>query len=206
LAEWQTSAPSDEGTVTHDGSLGRQLVTLLNDHGESIDQFGDRIGLRGGERSMLMSGSFSSNMTPRIVEGLERLAASPKRSTMVALGWVSIREGEAKKLSEKTRRAAEQLLTLLKRSNESSEDIITCAQRVQLIALLEALLAELKGNFADRGRQQSLRNWLLRLLQTAVASGVENFITKSMKQLVDSASDFVLGTSEIASRDVPDDD
>lgn len=161
--------------------LGGKIQGALIAAGATIEYFQEKSGLNDGQvRQILSSGNFQSDTAAKALKALREIFHEAKvRRPRNEVAWVSVHTPEAKRLVEKTRKSLEQLLTAVQISNEagSSDSYMTQAQRLQLVALLKALLAELEGPFVDRGRVRTADRWFEKLLLGVGERVISNKLT-----------------------------
>ena len=137
-------AADDPSITVSSNLLARELQATLFQYGLAAEEFNDRSGLDSSERHNVHSGGFQLKAIEKLLKTASELSSTgPRRPTLSE--WVSTTSPDALKLVAKVRKPLEALHELVKRSNEAGErgSVLTEAQRVQLVALLKSLLAEL---------------------------------------------------------------
>jgi hypothetical protein len=192
-------------------SLGIKIQALLHDANESTKNFGRRSKLNERDLANVFKGQFAPQYIAKLMKGVGDLRGElAKQQSRIEVAWVSVGSVEGRKLAEKARKALEKLLDAVKASNEagSREGIVSEAQRAQLTALLKAMIAELEGNYVDRGRVKSASRWFTRILaRGATAVGVEILATSvvtAMSASLEALGEIGAWLADKPGLDVPD--
>jgi hypothetical protein len=191
-----------------DQKLGRQLQDLLTLCNESLESFSKAAVLNGIELNQISQGQFTASYAKKVIAGFEKLAPDlNQRLNQHRIEWVSLRASDVKKLVVRVRKPLEDMHALLRESNEagSTVSVISTAQKVQLIALLKSLLAELEGEFVERGRLKSIAIWIGGIIAKGAAKNIEDAITPGLKDVFEAIKDFINGLSEKPSSSIPED-
>jgi len=89
--------------------------------------------------------------------------------------WIDVRPNKIQKQIAAVATSLKYLLTAIQKDNYVSvrQDILSDLEKQQLIALLEAALAELKGVAVDRGRIGHINGFLNRIFRRTVEKEIE---------------------------------
>jgi hypothetical protein len=204
-----SAVPQSDNVNLHNAALVRRLQAVLLLFNENVASIGERVGLADHEIQNISQGSFQLAALQKLVSGIRKIAPElNERARRESASWVPIRSTEARRLIARVRKPLEDLCELLRASNEigSGYSVLTPAQRLQLIALLKALLAELEGTHVERARVGVVWNWMTTLLARGAEKVVDDAVLTGMRGAVHALGELYVWLKNQRPGDLPTDD
>lgn len=121
-----------------------------------------------------------------LLEDSEFLEEALDQQDVERIAWVPITDDEIQNQVSRVATSLKDLLECIRRDNQlpNQENIVDEIDRMQLIAILEAALAELKAPLVDRGRFRVLRRWVGKIFGRAV----ENHASQTLQDVLERAN------------------
>jgi hypothetical protein len=168
-------------------------------HNSSIKEISESGEIAEPFSALIVSGQFTTKNVEGLLRGFEALGPElDQRARSPSVKWVNLNGTKVKQIAEKARKSLENLLIVLEKSNEPghSSSLLHPAQRVQLIALMKSVIAELEGEILEKNRTSSILSWLAKIASraaekeatAALSSGLAE-VTANMGKLISATED-----------------